>query len=57
MIPKEKLQLLAQLLQSMQEASYELDRALRDNDIARNKRVKEFILSIQGKIAAIARER
>ena len=57
MIPKERLQLLGQMIQSMQEAANELDNAIRDNDIAKNKRVKEFILGLQGKISAITKEK
>lgn len=57
MIPKERLQLLAQMIQSMQEAANELDKAVRDNDMAKNKRVKEFIIGLQTKISAITKEK
>lgn len=57
MISKEKLQLLAQMIQSMHEAAYELDKAVKDNDIEKKRRVKEFIINLQTKISAITKEK
>ncbi|MBI5148701.1 hypothetical protein HZA33_03405 [Candidatus Pacearchaeota archaeon] len=57
MISKEKAQFLAQLIQSMQEAAYELDKAIRETDFAKIKRVKDFILALQVKITEVTREK